>query len=68
MLVALGEKGVKTLDEFADLAGDELVELLEGSDKGGAKLDLDTANELIMQARAHWFADDAAPAAAEGRE
>src|SRR5271169_4197393 len=28
MLVALGEKGVKTLDDFADLAGDELMEVL----------------------------------------
>ena len=39
MLVALGEKGIKTLDDFADLAGDELVEMLAASDKGGAKLD-----------------------------
>ena len=28
MLVTLGEKGVKTLDDLADLAGDELVEIL----------------------------------------
>ncbi|HZW47098.1 MAG TPA: transcription termination factor NusA, partial [Microvirga sp.] len=28
MLVALGEKGVKTLDDLADLASDELVEIL----------------------------------------
>ena len=27
MLVALGEKGVKTLDDFAGLAGDELIEI-----------------------------------------
>jgi hypothetical protein len=46
----------------------ELVELLEKSDKGGAKLDLEVANELIMQARAHWFEEEAAPAAADGRE
>src|SRR5246500_5066902 len=61
MLVALGENEIKTLDDFADLAGDELVELLEKSDKGGAKLDLDVANELIMRARAHWYADEATP-------
>ena len=42
MLVALGEKGIKTLDDFADLAGDELVELLAASDKGGVTLDLET--------------------------
>ena len=63
MLVALGEKEIRTLDDFAGLAGDELLELLTESDKGGATLDLEEANALIMRARAHWFADeDAAPA------
>ena len=63
MLVALGEKDIRTLDDFAGLAGDELLELLTKSDKGGATLDLEEANALIMRARAHWFADeDAAPA------
>ena len=55
MLVTLGENGIKTLDDFADLAGDELLEMLAASDKGGAKLELDEANALIMAARAHWF-------------
>ncbi|HEY3912174.1 MAG TPA: transcription termination factor NusA [Stellaceae bacterium] len=66
MLVALGEKGVKTLDDFADLAADELMELLAASDKSGIALDLEAANALIMRARAHWFEDAAAaePAAA----
>nr|WP_298798617.1 transcription termination factor NusA [uncultured Acetobacter sp.] len=50
MLVTLGEKGVKTLDDLADLAGDELVEIL-GSDA----IEEDAANEIIMAARAHWF-------------
>ncbi len=59
MLVALGEKGVKTLDDFADLAGDELMEVLAASDKGGVTLDLESANALIMRARAHWFEDEA---------
>ena len=59
MLVALGEKGVKTLDDFADLAGDELMEFSPASDKGGVTLDLETANALIMRARAHWFEDEA---------
>jgi len=63
MLVTLGENGIKTLDDFADLAGDELVEMLAASDKGGARLELDDANAMIMAARAHWFeAADAAPA------
>src|SRR5215468_7148343 len=68
MLVALGENGVTTLDEFADLAGDELVELLEKSEKGGAKLDLEVANDLIMRARAHWYADEATSAQASAQE
>jgi N utilization substance protein A len=53
ILVALGEQGVKTLDDLADLAGDELMEIApEGS------LKLERANEIIMAARAHWFADE----------
>jgi len=69
MLVTLGENGIKTLDDFAGLAGDELVEMLGGSDKGGTQIELDDANALIMAARAqaHWFdeADAAAAAPAE---
>jgi N utilization substance protein A len=53
-LVVLGEKGVKTLDDLADLAGDELAEMLD------KKISLDDANAAIMAARAHWFSDDAA--------
>jgi N utilization substance protein A len=57
-LVALGEKGVKTLDDLADLASDELIEIV------GPGIDEEAANEIIMRARAHWFAeeDDAEPA------
>ncbi|HQU03146.1 MAG TPA: helix-hairpin-helix domain-containing protein, partial [Acidocella sp.] len=54
-LIALGEKGVKSLDDLADLAGDELVEIV-----GADALSEEAANEIIMAARAHWFADDAA--------
>lgn len=50
MLVALGEAGVKTLDDFADLAGDELLEII-----GTTNMDNETANALIMKAREHWF-------------
>jgi N utilization substance protein A len=64
MLVTLGENGIKTLDDFAGLAGDELVEMLAASDKGGVKLELDDANALIMAARAHWY-EPAATGAAE---
>jgi len=65
MLVTLGENGIKTLDDFAGLAGDELLEMLAASDKGGAKLELDEANAMIMAGRAHWFEDEAAAAPAE---
>ena len=53
MLVRLGEKGVKTLDDLGDLAGDELIEIV-----GADALGLDEANQVIMAARAHWFGDE----------
>jgi N utilization substance protein A len=53
MLVALGEKSITTRDDLADLASDELVEIV-----GEAALTIDRANEIIMAARAHWFADE----------
>jgi N utilization substance protein A len=59
MLVALGEKDVKTLDDLADLASDELIEIV-----GTGNMDEATANDVIMAARAHWFTDEAAPVAA----
>lgn len=51
MLVKLGEKGVKTLDDLADLAGDELQEIV------GSELSEEDANALIMKAREHWFGE-----------
>ena len=56
LLVAVGEKGVKTLDDLGDLAGDELVEMAPPA----LKLDQEQANAIIMAARAHWFADEGA--------
>jgi N utilization substance protein A len=61
MLVALGEKGVKTLDDLADLAADELTDEKDGILKG-FDLSLEEANAVIMAARAHWFEGDAAKA------
>lgn len=52
-ILTLGEKGVKTLDDLADLAGDELVEML-----GEKSISENEANALIMKAREHWFADE----------
>jgi N utilization substance protein A len=60
MLVALGEKGVKTLDDLGDLASDELMEIV-----GADKMDEATANDVIMTARAHWFDAEEAPAATQ---
>ncbi|MDE2029325.1 MAG: transcription termination/antitermination protein NusA [Alphaproteobacteria bacterium] len=58
MAVKLGGKGIKTLDDVADLASDELREIV-----GEDELTEGVANEIIMAARAHWFNDDA-PASA----
>lgn len=55
MLVKLGEAGVKTLDDLADLASDELIEIL-----GGDLMDEEQANAVIMAARQHWFGDEVA--------
>ncbi len=64
LLVAVGEKGVKTLDDLADLAADELIEMAGAA----AKLEEDEANAIIMAARAHWFADEAKSADAPKAE
>ena len=48
----LAEHGIKTLDDLADLATDELTEITGQS--------IDEATALIMKAREHWFTDDAA--------
>jgi N utilization substance protein A len=47
---AVARKGVRTRDDLADLAVDELVEM------GG--VDEKKAAELIMDARKHWFAEE----------
>jgi transcription termination/antitermination protein NusA len=71
MLVTLGKAGIKTLDDLADLATDELIQKRRveprrkpGSPepKGGVLADYnlteEQGNEIIMAARAHWFADE----------
>ena len=60
MLVTLGEKGIKTLDDLGDLAGDELLEILSD-----AELSAEDANAIIMKARAHWFPEEEGKAEAE---
>lgn len=50
LLVKLGENNIKTLDDFADLATDELIDIV-----GKNAISEDQANKLIMKAREHWF-------------
>jgi N utilization substance protein A len=57
MLVKLGENGIKTQDDLADLASDELVEIL-----GDEAPSEEEAGQIIMAARAHWFEDAESPA------
>ncbi|HUK60992.1 MAG TPA: helix-hairpin-helix domain-containing protein, partial [Stellaceae bacterium] len=64
LMVAIGEKGVKTLDDLGDLAADELIEAAQSR----IKLEQDEANAIIMAARAHWFADEEKPTADGGAE
>jgi N utilization substance protein A len=66
MLVSLGEKGVKTLDDLAEFAGFELIE--SGGPLQGFDLSEDDANEIVMAARAHWYEDEDAPAADSAAE
>ena len=61
LLVALGENGIKTRDDLADLATDELLEFAPAG-----TLKESAANDIIMAARAHWFeAEDQAEEQAE---
>ena len=53
MIIKLAENGIKTLDDLADLAGDELVEIL-----GETVMPLSEANRIIMAAREHWFENE----------
>jgi len=55
----LAEGGVRTRDDLADLALDELAEL--------TGVDEERAKKLIMAARAHWFEQDGAAAVKEAQ-
>jgi N utilization substance protein A len=79
MLVTLGKANIRTLDDLADLATDELIQKKRPEqrrqrepsnrpeDKGGILheygLSEEQGNEIIMAARAHWFEDEDAAAA-----
>ena len=80
MLVTLGKANIRTLDDLADLATDELIQKKRPEprrqrepsnrpeDKGGILADYglteEQGNEIIMAARAHWFEDEDAGRAA----
>src|SRR5213075_3351798 len=80
MLVTLGKANIRTLDDLADLATDELIQKkrveprrrepsTRPEDKGGILSDYglseEQGNEIIMAARAHWFEDEAPAAKTE---
>ncbi|CAK7037935.1 transcription termination factor NusA [Saezia sanguinis] len=50
-LTKLTDADIRTLDDFADLAVDELIEITGMTDEEQAK-------QLIMKAREHWFDED----------
>jgi N utilization substance protein A len=58
-IITLGEKDIKTLDDLADLAADELIDIL-----GEGSLTTHEANDVIILARKHWFAEEDAVAEA----
>lgn len=53
MAIALGEAGVKDLDDLGDLSGDELVEIV-----GEKNMKPERANAIIMAIRESWFTDE----------
>lgn len=52
-ILKLGENEIKSRDDLADLASDELIEIL-----GDDRVTNAQANEIIMKAREHWFTND----------
>ncbi len=64
LIVTLGENSIKTLDDLADLASDELIDII-----GVGTLTMEQADAMIMAARAHWFEEeDSEKARPEGAE
>jgi N utilization substance protein A len=59
MLVRLGEREVKSLEDFADLASDELTDPEEGI-LASFEIRESEANDMIMKARvaAGWFTEE----------
>ncbi len=53
MLLTLANNNIKTIDDLADLAADELIEIL-----GENTVSVQEANKIIMNAREHWFTEE----------
>ena len=53
MVVKLGNANIKNVNDLADLASDELKEIIED-----IQLSTKEAGEIIMRARASWFEED----------
>ena len=53
MLLTLANNNIKTIDDLADLAADELIDIL-----GENTVSVQEANKIIMNAREHWFTED----------
>jgi len=49
-LMKLRDNGIKTRDNLADLSSEELIDII-------GNLDIDRANEIIIESRKHWFED-----------
>jgi N utilization substance protein A len=65
MLIKLGESGIKSLDDFADLSRDEFVEIIPDSNLSNDEIDA-----IIMSARvkAGWFKDEDESKGASGKK
>jgi N utilization substance protein A len=53
MIVKLGKEGIKNVNNLADLASDELKEIL-----GEIKISSKDIDEIIMKARSPWFKEE----------
>ncbi len=49
-LMVLADNGINSLDDLADLASDELRDIM-----GATNMTREVADRIIMAARAHWF-------------
>jgi N utilization substance protein A len=63
MALIAAKNGIKTLDDLADLATDELMDIFQGE-----PITREDAEQIIMAARAHWFDDEDAEPEAEAAD